>query len=180
MSSDWYQVVEGSALVQGDLILACPVPKVETVSFPLPDELEIVSGEFNLVVLTQSCDLANDKVEEVLFAGVRAYRQMVADEREGNPAVAGTKWRKALVRGDLPAYLVLPRSANPPLLDWSVVDFHHLFTLPKAYTEAFAANVGARLRLVPPYREHLVQAFARYVMRVGLPQSLSDFETLSP
>lgn len=28
------------------------------------------------------------------------------------------------------------------------------------------------LRLLPPYREHLSQAFARYFMRVGLPQDL--------
>ena len=32
-----------------------------------------------------------------------------------------------------------------------------------------AASQGPRLRLNPPYREHLAQAFARFFMRVGLP-----------
>ncbi|MBD5492017.1 MAG: hypothetical protein HDR16_07880 [Lachnospiraceae bacterium] len=31
---------------------------------------------------------------------------------------------------------------------------------------------GKRLRLCPPYREHLSQAFARYFMRVGLPVNI--------
>lgn len=30
-----------------------------------------------------------------------------------------------------------------------------------------------RLRLLPPYREHLSQAFARYFMQVGLPVNVS-------
>jgi hypothetical protein len=35
-----------------------------------------------------------------------------------------------------------------------------------------AVRAGDRLRLLPPYREHLSQAFARYFMRVGLPQDI--------
>lgn len=35
--------------------------------------------------------------------------------------------------------------------------------------KGIAERNGKRLRLCPPYREHLSQAFARYFMRVGLP-----------
>jgi len=57
-----------------------------------------------------------------------------------------------------------------------VVDFHRLFTLPKAFVSWFAASSGPRLRLRSPYREHLAQAFARYFMRVGLPNEARAFE----
>ncbi len=53
------------------------------------------------------------------------------------------------------------------------MDFHDIFTLPREFLEGFLSRLSApRLRLLPPYREHLSQAFARFFMRVGLPQSL--------
>jgi hypothetical protein len=39
----------------------------------------------------------------------------------------------------------------------------------------FAHQMGDRLRLLPPYREHLSQAFARLFMRVGLPADIPPF-----
>ena len=62
------------------------------------------------------------------------------------------------------------------MLAWSLVDFHHLFSLPKTSATRVALEAGQRLRLLPPYREHLAQAFARYIMRVGLPSTLTAFE----
>jgi hypothetical protein len=53
-----------------------------------------------------------------------------------------------------------------------IVDFGHIFSLPKIYVRQFATSLGPRLRLCPPYREHLSQAFARFFMRVGLPQDI--------
>jgi len=38
--------------------------------------------------------------------------------------------------------------------------------------EELVTHTGKRLRLCPPYREHLAQAFARFFMRVGLPQDV--------
>jgi hypothetical protein len=35
---------------------------------------------------------------------------------------------------------------------------------------------GKRLRLLPPYREHLSQAFARFFMRIGLPVHIDLFK----
>jgi hypothetical protein len=177
---DWYTVVEGSKLEQGDVLLDCPVTVVESYTHPLPDEVEVVTDRRDLVVLTQSCDLENDKVEEVLLAAVRDYQKLLADQGVTDPAIRSAKWRQAAARGDLPAYSLLPQRTDPPAVGWSLVDFHHLFMLPKSYVEAFADASSPRLRLVPPYREHLAQAFARYVMRVGLPTSLTDFEAVKP
>ncbi len=54
-----------------------------------------------------------------------------------------------------------------------VVDFHDIFTLPRAFLESLLIERQLPwLRLLPPYREHLSQAFARFFMRVGLPQPI--------
>ncbi len=46
---------------------------------------------------------------------------------------------------------------------------------PETYAlSVHSGLVGARVRLLSPYKEHLSQAFARYFMRVGLPRPLKD------
>ena len=55
-----------------------------------------------------------------------------------------------------------------------VVDFPQIFTAPRTLLEAQLRHAGRpRLRLRPPYVEYLSQAFARYFMRVGLPQPVT-------
>jgi len=49
-----------------------------------------------------------------------------------------------------------------------------VFSLPVRFVRKKAAD-GRRLRLLPPYREHLSQAFARFFMRVGLPVDIPAF-----
>jgi hypothetical protein len=48
--------------------------------------------------------------------------------------------------------------------------------LPFPFLSSLAAANGKRLRLLPPYREHLSQAFARFFMRVGLPTDIPKFK----
>jgi len=78
--------------------------------------------------------------------------------------------RESLRQGKEPAYHLLNEyiSKNKNFA-FSVVDFHRIYSLPKNYLAQVAKNENIRLRLQPPYREHLSQAFARYFMRVGLP-----------
>lgn len=54
-----------------------------------------------------------------------------------------------------------------------LVDFHEVFSIPRAFLEKLVSQrIEPRVRLLPPYREHLSQAFARFFMRVGLPVSI--------
>jgi len=69
--TDWYETVSGQELAQGDLLLSCPVPLLEEFSMPLPAEFEVAVDYRDLVVLSQSCDLVNDKIDEVLLAAVQ-------------------------------------------------------------------------------------------------------------
>lgn len=180
MPESWYDVVTGGALEQGDLLPECPVARVLGIEFPLPDDVDVAIDDLDVVVLTQTCDLEHGKVDEVLVALVVAYDNLVAREGANNKFLSSSAWRKQVERGDVPGYCLLIERADDPRLPWSLVDFHHLFSLPKDYVSAFAASVGPRLRLRSPYREHLAQAFARYIMRVGLPLPGSGFTEARP
>jgi hypothetical protein len=51
-----------------------------------------------------------------------------------------------------------------------IVDFQEVFTLPRLVLESLLKSRDvSRPQLLPPDREHLSQAFARFFMRVGLP-----------
>jgi hypothetical protein len=110
--------------------------------------------------MTQSCDVENEKVEDILLAQLVSWTDVVQAEVErGNQAVRSRKFRKLLVDGNVPGLSLLHKRQSSPALSWSVVDFHRLFTLPKALVTQFAADAGGRLRIRSPYREHLAQSF---------------------
>jgi len=48
--------------------------------------------------------------------------------------------------------------------------------VPFDFIVDLAKKKGKRLRLLPPYREHLSQAFARFFIRVGLPVDIPQFD----
>ncbi len=180
MPDSWYEIVSGRELEQADLLSQCPIPRVTGVQFPIGPSLQVELSNVDLIVLTQSCDLVSDKVDEILLATTRTYHEMCATDGVTNQFIRGSKWRSALRKGDLAPYCLLQFRNTPPASNWSVVNFHHLFSIPKPYLEDVADQQGDRLRLVAPYREHVAQAFARYMMRVGLPTTLSEFEGVTP
>jgi hypothetical protein len=56
-----------------------------------------------------------------------------------------------------------------------VVDFRRVSALPLTFLRTRVLTQQRRLRLLPPYREQLSQAFARFFMRVGLPVDIPAF-----
>lgn len=164
----WFSSVEGDELEQGDIIENCPVfaPPADL----QPDKAETAEFKWelrDLIVMSQSCDLVKgrEKLEEVLFCPVYlcAEHSFKADELE--------KARK----GGLPGYHIISESALPDLeRGVRIVEFRRVYTLPLSFVRGRAA-LNRRLRLMPPYREHLSQAFARFFMRVGLPVDIPSF-----
>ncbi|OHB66262.1 MAG: hypothetical protein A2V70_04925 [Planctomycetes bacterium RBG_13_63_9] len=79
-------------------------------------------------------------------------------------------------RGNLPAFHVLAASILPGMEhEIRLVEFRRVYSLPIGFLRKKALDDGRRLRLLPPYREHLSQAFARFFMRVGLPVDIPPF-----
>ena len=152
-----------SMLAQGDLIDACPV-------FRLPadatgDSVEIVlNGRFaRVIVLTQTCDLANQKTSRVQVAVVHDATVIVSIGE-----LKATTIRDQVRRGLVHGWYFLP-AVEALGLPESVVDLHDIHTVPKAVVERLVA-AGKRIgRLVTPFREHLAQHFAVTYMRIALP-----------
>jgi hypothetical protein len=114
----------------------------------------------------------HEKVREVLLA--RVWR--ATNFPKGHHLSSG-KGLEEVRRGNLPGYHML---ASCDEFAWTepgvrIVDFRALVTLPLAYLRTRIATTAQRLRLNPPYREHLSQAFARFCMRVGLPVDIPPF-----
>jgi len=168
----WYTVVEGSQLEQGDILLNCSV-LVPVAHSPTPDANNTVAGDiltYDVVVLTQSCDLTHEgKLDDVILCphwSIRAVSGL-------NPALAKKGALDLVRKGYRPRYHLLAASDPEQIaLETRIIDFGRVLSLPKSYLEDYARMAGRRLRLCPPYREHMSQTFARYFMRVGLPQDI--------
>ncbi len=172
----WFGIVKGEEIEQGDLLEDCPVysPSEELAGFPNVHirESEFQWEEYDTVVMSQSCDMVKgrEKISHVLLCPVFGR----SDYTQGH--LATPKGMEDARRGGLPAYHVLAECYLPGFKrEIRVVDFRCVYSLPLAYVRRWAAERGERIRILPPYREHLSQSFARYFMRVGLPVDIPPF-----
>ncbi len=173
MDYPWYIKLEKSTdLQQGDLIENCPVIIPPAVLNPEVD-LEFEVKMLNAVIMTQSCDLASKHTELVLVCPYYTLGEFLISlpaDQTSTPK-AKTKIVDNLRKGHFAAYHLLNKqdSEVPELL---VVDFKNVYGVHRKTLDEITAQTDTRVRLLPPYREHLSQAFARYFMRVGLPMDI--------
>jgi hypothetical protein len=164
----WYEIVEGDSLEQGDILRACPVV-IPTPEYPVMADNVIVDLQiFDIIIMTQSCDLENDKVRDLIVCPHWDLNQ--AGQRDAS--LASKKAWKEIIKGHQYRYAMLSAWDGEVPTGIRVVDFGRIFSLPRNFVMQFATSQGKRLRLLPPYREHLSQSFARFFMRVGLPQDI--------
>lgn len=172
----WYGVIEGDQIEQGDISEDCPI-------FLPPNDLVIdatggpPSPTFkwekqDLVVMSQSCDSVKgrEKVDSILLCAVWKRSELGGDHNLGK--AGGMEDAR---KGRLPAFQVLAACMIEGFeREVRVVDFRRVHSLPVSFMRSRAGAVK-RLRLLPPYREHLSQAFARFFMRIGLPTDIPPF-----
>lgn len=132
----------------------------------------------DLVVMTQACDLEHVKVANVVLCphyGLDEFRSAwEEDQRRKDQNPTARAWRRycdEICEGMVwNLNLLNAQDDGGVAVGHRVVDFHEVFTLPRSVLESLLAARGApRPQLLPPCREHLSQAFARFFMRVGLP-----------
>jgi len=152
MADAWYELVDASiALTQGDLISDCPV----------------------LAWKASTLDVRGGSESEVLQSGIDAISTDVVVMTQGqnptekawkahcNDICNGFVWNLTMLNGC---------RIGESSIDNRITYFHEVFTVPRSFLESLLVQRNrARFRLLPPYREHLSQAFARFFMRVGLP-----------
>lgn len=166
----WFEVVDGDEnVLQGDFVKDCPIviPPSE-----MSDGVEIDVAEYNVVIMSQSCDLVQRKLDLVLVCPIWPLGEF----GKANSYYRGREAKEALRRGYVAGYHLLNRCEVDGFeTDYLVVDFRNVYSVPFDFLIDLAKTRGKRVRLLPPYREHLSQAFARFFMRVGLPVDIPPF-----
>jgi hypothetical protein len=169
---DWYAIVEAEeGLRQGDLIDACPIV-VPPPTIKVGEEVDIEVVQYNVVVMSQSCDLEERKIDLVLTCPIWTMTEFVTT----NKHFVSSKAKEGLWQGNAPGYHLLNRCDVKGFeTEYLVADFRAVYSVSISVLEDYVKNAGKRRRLLPPYREHLSQAFARFFMRVGLPVDIPKF-----
>ncbi len=168
----WWVRVEGSHLAQGDYLPECLVPFFKPDYGTGKGTQEVPVKEYDCIVLTQSCDLENEKAPMVALCPIfpiSAYQEVNTSFKQKG---AWERVRQGRVEG-----LHLLASHDGPNNNRSclVADFREIYSLPIGYLKQHAISLEQRWRLHSPYLEHFSQAFARFFMRVGLPSSIPPF-----
>lgn len=171
MESFWEEV-SGATLRQGDYLLNCPVPVFQEQPDSTGQQSFPVRG-YDLVIVTQSCDLDNQKVG--LVASCPIYP--IVEYEKVNQALAKRGRWEEVRKGRVEALHLLSSPTNPADNRAAlVVDFREIYSTPFEFLTRQAQAQGLRWRLKSPYLEHFSQAFARFFMRVGLPSSIPPFK----
>jgi hypothetical protein len=171
----WYNVVQRSdVLAQGDMIEECliVIPPASILSEEFTD---ITIRTYNVLILTQSCDLENSKIESVLVCPYYTLTEFV----DAQPFFKSRDSKEQLRRGNQPGYHLLNKFDGAETgfhSDYIVADFRNVYGVSFTFLKEFALGKPERLSLLSPYREHLSQALARYFMRVGLPSDIPEFK----
>lgn len=165
----WYELITRSEIIlQGDFVPECPI-----IIPPTNFEVEVPEVEVQLIdaiIMSQSCDLVNSKAEIALVAPYVSLKYFLDSMPEVTTHKAKNKIIETLRKGHMPGYHLLNKW-DKYLQDYQVVDFSNVYGINVEALKNKCKEIE-HLRLLPPYREHLSQAFARYFMRVGLPQDL--------
>ncbi len=93
----WYGLVDGQSLEQGDFLLNCPLIRLTAAD-------TVARNRGTVIVLSQSCDLANDKLEILQVCPVFPLERLAAEI----DFFRSKRGREELRRGSLPGYHLLP------------------------------------------------------------------------
>lgn len=177
-----YGVVEGETLEQGDLIKQCPIfvpdyppTLLEHLSISEIEEYSEIEGEwqtYNIIVMSQSCDLENGKLKMVAICPYWSLEQFGSMGKE----FTLPKTLEEIKRGNRPSYHMLDACNLDEMKQGEqIVDFRTIYSVPYSFLRKFASSQGKRLRLLSPYKEDFSQAFGKFFMRIARPKSIRAF-----
>jgi hypothetical protein len=149
---------------QGDLIEGCPVLSVETFDPADPVGLKAGVAVSRVLVLTQTCDLANQKATLAVVATVRDA-QVLVDSK----VLKAAEVRGSVRAGRVFGWYFLPKNAELGLPEM-IVDLRQLHTVRLDLLTALCRRSQRKARVQPLYREHLAKHFADTYSRIGLPE----------
>lgn len=175
-SFPWYGIAGPTQpLEQGDILRDFPhvvpqqIPSFTGGQVDVPVSVQ----QFDSIILTQSCDLVNKpKPISVVLCPVYSLDDFVA----ADPSFKTNGMKEKIRRGEvIGIHMINEGNQGANAIPISVVDFRKTWTCPLPVVDKFRSSGPERFRLRPPYREQLAQAYARFIMRIGLPQDIPRF-----
>jgi hypothetical protein len=151
-------------LDQGDIIDGCLL--LDLAAFVLDGATPPTTNYAlqRIIVLTQTCDLANAKVRTAAVAVVLDAQSLVDEQRLKLADIRGP-----LRDGRIWGWYFLPGNAELGLPEM-LLDFRQLHTVRMDLLTALCRRGQRRARVQPLYREHLAKHFADTYSRIGLPE----------
>jgi hypothetical protein len=152
------------SLDQGDIIDGCPILRIGQFDQENPDSPQVACSTHRVVVLTQTCDLANQRTQHITVAIVHDAQFLV---EQG--IVRAADVRGPVRAGRVYGWYFLPSCPECELSE-SIIDLRQLHTIPREVLDLLCATGRRRARIQPLYREHLAKHFADTFSRIGLPE----------
>ena len=157
-------------LDQGDIVEGCPILQILTFDPQSPESPQVACSTHRIVVLTQTCDLANQKTQRITVAIVHDAQFLV--ERD---IVRTADVRGPIRAGRVYGWYFLPHCHECDLPE-SIVDLRQLYTIPRDVLNSLCTAGRRKARIQPLYREHLAKHFADTFSRIGLPEPYDTVE----
>lgn len=171
-AESFWEATTDAILRQGEYLTNCPVPVLRQEPLPGESEQSVEIKIYDLITVTQSCDLEQGKAQFVALCPIFPLDVYEAINPELKSKGRWEQVRKGRVEG---LYLLSSPSNPENNREALVVDFGEIHSLPFELLASHAQQGGSRWHLKSPYLEHFSQAFARFFMRVGLPSSIPAF-----
>jgi hypothetical protein len=147
----------------GDLIDSCPVAMVSDL-LAAHESAKIELDFHRVVVLTQTCDLANQRSDSAVVASVFEAQRLV-DQKVLKPSDVRGPIRAGRVWG----LYFLPACTELDLAEM-VIDLRRIHTVRLDLLRVLCQTGKRRGRVKPLYREHLAKHFGDTFSRIGLPE----------
>ena len=149
---------------QGDLFAQCPIATIERFDPQDPGGPLVNASLAIVVVLTQTCDLAQARTSRATVAIAHSAEELINQGRLKSADVRGPI-RSARVYG----WYFLPSSSEFGIPEL-IVDFRNLHTVSISVLDSLRSIGFRKGRVLSPYREHLAKHFADTYSRIGLPE----------
>ncbi len=184
LENSWYRRVEQhESIQQGEVITNFPLiapskALMKDVSVIDNKELLVETADLlislqlnDVVVISQSCDIENDKLAMITICPVgelTVLKSKFLSER-GKKESEFKGWINNVIgsknRGK---FAVQACSIVDAERELSIIDFTSPFTVPLEYAKTIVRRRKQRLALVPPYRESMAVAYASTLSRVAI------------
>lgn len=153
-----------SPVDQDDLVEDCPVLLLASFDANTLAAQEVASPRGRVIVLTQSCDLPNQKVKFAL-----CVRIIDAQSQVDQGLLKAADVRGPIRAGRVFGWYFLPKTVEFGLPEM-IVDLRQLHTVRLDLLIELCRRGQRRAQVQPLYREHLAKHFADTYSRIGLPQ----------